>query len=73
MNILAFILAISILTFLMVSCFFYVFIYNVKQSHTLPDLVKPAPHLLKAWTKKEKKKPKVNDDDNAWKKENNLE
>lgn len=28
---------------------------------------------LKPWTKKEKRKPKANDDTAAWKKENNIE
>lgn len=37
-----------------------------------PALGTPMPSL-KPWTKKEKRKPKANDDTAAWKKENNIE
>lgn len=39
----------------------------------LEILARPPKELLKAWTKKGPKRvPKVNDDNSAWRKENNL-
>lgn len=64
-------LSISIITLLIISYVLYLLLTHKNENGGLQELVKPPSNLLKPWVKHEKRKPKINDDNSAWQRENN--
>lgn len=68
------ILGFSVVIILIIIQTYYIKSLLHKVDYEPAALIKPPKELLKAWTKKHpRKKPIINDDNSAWKKENNLE